>query len=1215
MTLQRISIFFFGLLFALGLSYNLLQTEEGSFKSACKTAEANLLNFQNEFEKFTQDNLLLDQIISNKLSEDQVKFLYKKPMQLYLYKNGELVFWNKNNAVLESNPENITGDGSLVKQKNGYYIALKRNYGLYTIVGLQLIKSNYPIVNQYLHNEFAPPYTFDATTKIDYPFAEIGQGIKNKQNRTVYKAVYNNYNSQYAEPIALVVSYVTVVSFWIFVIALLMLVRKQFSLLATFILLIVSCVIFMEVILLFDFEFKKTILFSPELYASQYFGRSLGHLFVNASMLVVIGSFAVYHFYFKKWDFNKVGFGIYTFLTIVYLVLYLSVIESLILDSIISFEINNFTLISLYTLIGLFVIILLTYSLFLHLYVWVYHCYKRYNKYAYLLVFLYFLISAITTYFFDYNSLFFIIPSILFAVSSLYLFLLQDRNHFNRFNYSLLSLIFASLVVSTLLSHYNLINQDDKKASFANQLSENRDLITEYRFEQIQQEIKADPFFKKFFVSPFVSQKELQQRLDYLYFGGYLSKYNINSIAFNLEGKPIKNSTDISLSAYYDLINKNSEDTFSEWLFLIRKKDGKNVYLSILPIENNGVTSGTLVLELSPKTYHKENLYPELLIEQKINPISKYRNKKDYEYAIYKNNYLISQKGEYPFPYFYGVFDFIDEYPMRKNLNGFRLNFFDIDEETKVIISDKKPSFLISISTFSYIFCLMSVLFFLIYGVLHVMNLKTELGPLKAMSFTFKNKINASIIFITVASFIVVGIVTIGYFRELYSINNTDKLIKKQKSVLSSLEYILEKQNDTLNVLPPNMNSEITSLAEIHNIDINLFNLEGNLIISSQPGIFGSGLVSKKINPIAIYQLRQQNKERYIQNEAIGLLQYQSVYVPLRTAKGKTAAILNLPYFAQEETLRQELSNLMVALVNVYVLLLLASIFIAFVISSSITRPLANISKKMGLVSLGTKNEGIEWESDDEIGALVKEYNKMILQIESSASILAQSERESAWREMARQIAHEIKNPLTPMKLGIQHLQRALIEKPEEANELAAKVSKTMIEQIENLAEIATAFSSFAKMPTANKEEVNLIEILQNVMHLFNQNNTTNIFFKQKIDQAIIYADKNQLLSVFNNLIKNAQQATEETDNAKIELFLEESDDYYKIDVVDNGVGIPEDQIHKVFVPNFTTKSSGTGLGLAISKQIIENNKGQISFKSVENKGTTFTVLLPKATK
>ena len=239
----------------------------------------------------------------------------------------------------------------------------------------------------------------------------------------------------------------------------------------------------------------------------------------------------------------------------------------------------------------------------------------------------------------------------------------------------------------------------------------------------------------------------------------------------------------------------------------------------------------------------------------------------------------------------------------------------------------------------------------------------------------------------------------------------------------------------------------------------------------------------------------------------------------------------------------------------------------------------------------------------------------MILQIESSASILAQSERESAWREMARQIAHEIKNPLTPMKLGIQHLQRALIEKPEEANELAAKVSKTMIEQIENLAEIATAFSSFAKMPTANKEEVNLIEILQNVMHLFNQNNTTNIFFKQKIDQAIIYADKNQLLSVFNNLIKNAQQATEETDNAKIELFLEESDDYYKIDVVDNGVGIPEDQIHKVFVPNFTTKSSGTGLGLAISKQIIENNKGQISFKSVENKGTTFTVLLPKATK
>lgn len=1215
MTLQRIAIFFFGLLFALGLSYNLLQSEEGSFKSSCENAENNLRSFQNEFNEFTKDNILLDEILSNTLSLDQVSTLQEKNIQLYIYKEGKLVFWNKNNTIPNPQIENIENDGSLLEQKNGFYLGLKKEYGLYTIVGLQLLKNNYPVVNQYLSNRFAPPYTFDEATKIAPPSAELGQEIKNKQNKTVYKAIFNNYNSQKAAPTALAISYITLITFWIFILLLFKLIRRHFSLIFAYGFLLFACVIFIELIHLFDFEFKKTILFSPELYASQYFGKSLGDLFVNTLVVVITGAFAAYYFYSKKWSFHYLGFLLYTIFVTAIIVLYLAVVKSLILDSVISFEITNFTLISVYTFIGIIILILLTSALSIYLYIWVYHCFREFPLHSYWLAGMYFLLSGIILFFCNFGILSILIPSLLFLFSFLYLFLLNNRKHFNRFNYSLISLIFASLIISSVLTHYNVISQDNKKANFANRLSENRDLITEYRFEQIQQEIKADPFFKKFFISPFVSQKELQQRLDYLYFGGYLSKYNINSIAFNLEGKPIKNTVEKNLSYYYDILNKNSEDTFSEWLFLIPKKDGKNQYLSILPIENNGIISGTLVLQLTPKTYRKENLYPELLIEQKINPISKYRANEDYEYAIYKNQYLISQKGEYPFPYFYGIFDFEKEYPFKKNNKNVRLNFFNVGDETKIIINDQKPSLLIPISTFSYIFCLISLISFFGYAILHLLNLKTELGPLKALTFTFKNKINVAIISITVASFIVVGIVTIGYFRQLYTANNTDKLIKKQKSVLSSLEYLLEKESDSLQVLPSNLNTEINSLAEIHNIDINIFNLEGNLILSSQPGIFGSGLVSKKINPLAIFQLREQNSERYIQNEAIGELHYESVYVPLRTVNGKTAAILNLPYFAQKETLRTELSNLMVALVNVYVLLLLVSITIAFIISSSITRPLANISKKLSLVNFGTKNEGIQWESNDEIGSLVKEYNKMIVQIEESANVLAKSERESAWREMARQIAHEIKNPLTPMKLGIQHLQRALVENPEGANELASRVCKTMIEQIENLAEIATAFSSFAKMPTANKELVNLVEIIQNVMHLFNQNESTQINFEPSVEEAIVFSDKNQLLSVFNNLVKNAQQATEDRSNARIDIFLYASQDHYKVEVVDNGVGIPEEQKHRVFVPNFTTKSSGTGLGLAISKQIVENSKGVISFSTNENKGTTFTVSLPKSNK
>ncbi|MCD8528498.1 MAG: hypothetical protein LRY27_00605 [Chitinophagales bacterium] len=424
-----------------------------------------------------------------------------------------------------------------------------------------------------------------------------------------------------------------------------------------------------------------------------------------------------------------------------------------------------------------------------------------------------------------------------------------------------------------------------------------------------------------------------------------------------------------------------------------------------------------------------------------------------------------------------------------------------------------------------------------VYFIIKILRIDYNSALFQPIKFSFKNKINIAIISITIASFLFIGVVTISYFKESYTQNNTDKLIKKQKSVLSSIEYILENnQINEAGILPSNFNTEIAVLADIHGIDLNIFNTKGDLLISSQPGIFGNGLISKKMNPLALYQIISMQNERFNQEEAINNLKFQSVYVPIRLKNGLTYGILNLPYFAQEETLRSELSNLMVALVNVYVLLLIGSIVIAFLISNSITSSLAEISSKLSNINVASKNETIDWKDDDEIGALVKEYNKMIHQIEESAQIMAKSERESAWREMAKQIAHEIKNPLTPMKLSIQHLQRAIKDKRDDVPELASKVSNTLIEQIDNLSEIATAFSSFAKMPTAQKEEVDLNDILQNVVSLFNQELKNDIQFIVYNQAAILYADKNQLISVFNNLIKNAQQAIEELNNGQIKV-------------------------------------------------------------------------------
>lgn len=1191
----------------------MFQTPERDFMNSCETAQHSLKHFEEDLNALANNENLIAQIANNTLSTAELKELIEKDFYFYLFKNDSIIFWSDNGSLPELSIKSISEDGELIVNKNGYYLGFQRRLSDYTLIGMQLLKPNFPIVNNYLKNEFSSKYPFDNKVLIQAPSDSSQCVLRNLDQKSVCSFTNPKGLTSTISSNGVVAGLISVISFWLLTWMLIVYFNKYYSFWTSYLILFVASFLFLELIGFVSFEFKKNILFSPELYASQYFGPSLGHLFFNALIVFFINLLMGAQYYLNKWRLSSKKFLIFSAWLLIQIVLFHEVVRSLILDSIISFEINNFTLTTPYTLLGLAIISILSFGLFVSLYIWLFSLKDNHpiNKYYILIGF--FILVAIVMSVFSFVLIAWLVPLILLLHCSLFFVLVSKAKYANRFSYLINVLFFAALIIASILIYYNLKNEDYRKEIAANNLSENRDLITEYQFEEIQKEIKNDPFFRKFFISPFVSQKELQQRLDYLYFGGYLSKYNVSSTAFNLEGKPIKTNKITKLSYYYNLINQQAEDSYSEWLFLVPQIDGKSSYLSILPIQNDGKVSGTLVLELSPKTYTKENLYPELLIEKKLSPIAQLQNTKDYEYAIYKNSYLVNQAGEYPFPYFYGSFEAADKLPFVIIDGEFRLNFFQIDEETTAVISDKRSSLLIPISTFSYVFIFLSIATILIFMCLYFLSRQFKVPIIKPLRFTFKNKINISIALITVASFIFIGIVTISYFSELYRVNNTDKLIKKQQSVLSSLEYYMAREVQSVqDGLPANLATEIASMAEIQGIDINMFNLDGSLLHSSQPGVFGNGLISKKIHPLALHHLLNLREERFIQEEVIGSLNFQSIYVPVRLSNGKAIAILNLPYFAQEETLRKELSDLMVALINVYVLLLMISIFVAFLISTSITRPLANISEKIGLVKFDSKNEQIEWNSEDEIGALVKEYNKMILQIEESANALAQSERESAWREMARQIAHEIKNPLTPMKLGIQHLQRTIIQDPDRVNELAEKVSKTMIEQIENLSEIATAFSSFAKMPAANKEKVNLVEILQNVVNLFNQTSKTSILLSTPEKSAMVYADKNQLLSVFNNLIKNAQQATEDVENPLVEVQLISKDGQHEVRVIDNGVGIPEDKTHKVFVPNFTTKSSGTGLGLAISKQIVENSHGKIWFESKENNGSTFFVTLPK---
>ena len=411
--------------------------------------------------------------------------------------------------------------------------------------------------------------------------------------------------------------------------------------------------------------------------------------------------------------------------------------------------------------------------------------------------------------------------------------------------------------------------------------------------------------------------------------------------------------------------------------------------------------------------------------------------------------------------------------------------------------------------------------------------------------------------------------------------------------------------------LEEDLQTELSKLSNIFRTDINIYNTAGNLIASSRAEIFERGLVSPRINDRAYFQMFQNFKSSYFQPENIGQLSYLSAYRPIINNWGDYLGFINLPYFIKQDTYSQEISTYIVAFINLYVLLFLASIIAAVFIANQITRPLVLIQQNLQKMQLGKRNEPIHYTRKDEIGSLVQEYNKKVEELAVSAELLARSERESAWREMAKQIAHEIKNPLTPMKLNIQYLQRSK-GKDEEYNKYLDRVTNTLIEQIDNLSNIATEFSNFAKIPRATNQVFLLAEQLQRTINLYTSyNQATFIFELNECEKVEVNADKEQLSRAIINLIKNAIQSVPEKQQAVITIELTRKEEKVVIAVSDNGSGIPVELRHKLFTPSFTTKTSGMGLGLAIVKNIVENFAGKVWFETELDKGTTFYIEMP----
>jgi len=402
----------------------------------------------------------------------------------------------------------------------------------------------------------------------------------------------------------------------------------------------------------------------------------------------------------------------------------------------------------------------------------------------------------------------------------------------------------------------------------------------------------------------------------------------------------------------------------------------------------------------------------------------------------------------------------------------------------------------------------------------------------------------------------------------------------------------------------------LQDLSYIYHTDIHVYDNRGILMGSSQPLIFNKNLMSNKIAPLPYFS----STSNINQYEHIGKLNYLTGYIDFVNGDFTQIGFIAVPQFFSQDEIRSEIESFLTVIIHIYMIIIVLAIVLSLFIGKQLSAPLIVLEMKLKDMRLGRRNEKIDYNLNDEIGQLVQQYNRTVDELEQSARLLAKSERESAWRSMARQVAHEINNPLTPMKLTIQQLQRTKKMQDKQFDDYFEKSSIMLIEQIDNLSRIAGTFSNFARMPEASFVRVDVAAKIYSVFRLFMNNNEHVTMRYEGAEQNIfVYADPEQLVQVFNNLIKNAIQAIPEEREGEISIRLTEEAKEVTITVSDNGAGIDAEIQDKLFIPNFTTKSTGMGLGLAIAKNIIEISGGSITFSTAINEGTTFSVRLPKS--
>ena len=754
-------------------------------------------------------------------------------------------------------------------------------------------------------------------------------------------------------------------------------------------------------------------------------------------------------------------------------------------------------------------------------------------------------------------------------------------------------LIAIALIAATVFIHQRNENKENAEMErFAQIIANERDEEFEKATEQIIDEIKNDSSFNKMLDSDIVpSDDSIASYLNSNYFNKIELYKNYNRTFTLCDNSTLIRFNDNDSLQSCDEYFANIFESYNSYFFdngLCHIDDPtSDIYYIVMMMFDN---YQTLYLE-----FYKEKIYNKLLLDSDSTNFDNFiiPNLKNYSFAIYNNNILHYKLGNYYYPNSFKNFISQEDGLHRgKEFKHFILN--DLDNNKSIIVSIESERWMKFVAPISIIFfTLLLAYFFYIFF---------ETSRSNMFKLSFHTKMQFTVLLVLTFSFIAIGITSFLFLR-----NN----ITKKTQIEQYKQANIIRNNLESNILAENIISNhdiIYSLKETFFCDISIYDLDGILINSTLPG---ANIDEDILNENAYKTILFDNAGYYLQKESYKDEKYSSYYFPILDKNNKLIAILNVIYFDFQQEYNDNLSDFALNYLNIIIVLLVISSIIVILITRKTLKPLKIIENQMSKISLEGINEPINFKGRDEIGALVKQYNNMCRQLEIAANKLARNERESAWREMARQVAHEIKNPLTPMRLNIEYLQILWDRKDAKFEENFKETLKSLLEQIDTLSKIATAFSDYAKLPENTPTSFDLAELLKSTIKLYDveKNITISLSYNEK-DAWTLYADKNNLSRVFGNIIKNAIQAIG-SEQGLIKVILSNLEEKYQIKISDNGCGIKDDDKNKVFFPNFTTKSSGMGVGLSVSQDIVQRMGGSITFESEVGKGTVFIIDIP----